>query len=212
MIIFIFAIEFAFAFIFAFNFLFFSFVFCDYVFENHFMTQNLKTLYNMHFIENVKILRCNWFIQIKKTQKTCYLRKHELQIKNKIKQKTKNLIKQQEKIRLIKKRTKKFTCKRCKYSIKFNNNIKLHEHIRIRQTKKSKFVQQFVEYMISFFISFVLSFRSIIFLFSTSSKFLFFSIFISEILFERLENVLSKSLIIFFSKFLSIATSRKSIF
>ena len=125
-------------FIFAFDFLFFSFVFCDHVFENHSMTQNLKTLYNMYLIENVKSLRYNWFIQIKKTQKTYHLRKHELQMKSKIKQKTKKLIKQQKKIRLIKKRIEKYICRRCKNNTKFDNNIKFHEHIRIRHAKKSK--------------------------------------------------------------------------
>ena len=88
---------FIFAFIFAFDFLFFSFAFCDHVFENHFMTQNFKTFYNMHLNENVKILKCNWYVQIKKTQKIYHLRKHELQMKNKIKQKTKKLLKQQKK-------------------------------------------------------------------------------------------------------------------
>ena len=48
-----------FAIIFAFDFLSFSFVLCDHVEKNHSMTQNLKTLYNMHLIENAKTLRCN---------------------------------------------------------------------------------------------------------------------------------------------------------
>ena len=207
---------FIFAIIFEFEFLFFSFVFCDHVFENHFMTQNFKTLYNMHLIENVKILRYNWFIQIKKTQKTYHLRKHELQMKNKIKQKTKKLLKQQKEIRLIKKRIEKYTCKRCKHSIKFDNNIKFHEHICNRHAKKSKqSVQQFVEFVVLFFIFFVSSFESIIFSSFSSSKFLFFSMFALKVVRERSKNVSSKLIIelsIISSKFLSNATSKKSIF
>ena len=80
----------------------------------------------------MQLIRAN-----QKNTKTYHLRKHELQMKNKIKQKMKNLLKQQKKIRLIKKRAKKFTCKRCK-TTKFDNNIKFHEHIRIRHAKKSK--------------------------------------------------------------------------
>ena len=203
-----------FAFIFAFDFLFFSFALCDHVFENHFITQNFKTLYSMHLIENVKTLRCNWFIQIKKAQKSYHLRKHELQMKSKIKQKAKKLMKQQKKTRLIKKRTKEFTCKRCK-TTKFDNNIKFHEHIRIRHAKKSKFVSsqsivssafesKFFTFSQSIISSSVSSFRSIIFSSFVSSKFLSFSIFASEIVRERSESVSSI--------FLSIATSRKSIF
>ena len=149
----------------------------------------------------MQLIRAN-----QKNTKTYHLRKHELQMKNKIKQKTKKLMKQ-KKIRLIKKRTKKYTCKRCKYTIKFDNNIKLHEHIRIRHAKKSKFVQQFVVVSFVFesiiFSFFVSSFRSIIFSSFSSSKFLFFSMFTSEIVRERSKNVLFIS---------SIATSRKSIF
>ena len=138
-------ITFIFAIIFASDFLSFSFVFCDHVSENHFMTHDFKTLYSMHLIENIKILRCNWFTQTKKAQENYHLRKHELKIKNKLKEKMKQLTKQKKKTRLIKKRTKKYTCRRCK-TIKFDNNIKLHEHIRIRHVKKSKskFAQQFV--------------------------------------------------------------------
>ena len=89
------------------------------------------------------------------------------------------MTKQKKKIRLIQKQIKKYTYKRCKYSIEFDNNIKFYKHIRICHVKKSKskFVQQFFEHVILFFISFVSSFRSIIFLFFLSSNFLFFAIF-----------------------------------
>ena len=58
---FIFAIKFVFASISfsTFDLLFFSFVLCDHVSENHFMTRDFKTLYSMHLIENAKILRCS---------------------------------------------------------------------------------------------------------------------------------------------------------
>ena len=199
-----------FAFIFAFDFLSFSFVLCDHVFDDHSMTQNFKTFYNMYLIENAKTLRCNWYVQTKRTQKIYHVRKHELIMKSKIKQKAKKLLKQQKKARLIKKRVEKYTCRRCK-TIKFDNNIKFHEHIRIRHAKKSKstFVQQFVEFVVSFafesiiFSFFVSSSRSIIFSSFSSSKFLFFSMFTSEIVRERSKNVLFIS---------SIATSKKSIF
>ena len=197
-----------------FDFLFFSFVLCDHVSDDHSMTQNLKTLYSMHLIENVKILRCNWFTQIKKAQETYHLRKHELQMKSKIKQKTKKLLKQQKEIRLIKKRIEKYTCKRCKHSIKFDNNIKFHEHIRIRHAKKSKSV--FSQSIVSFFTfsqSIIFSFsvsssRSIIFSSSTSSKLLSLSMLALEIVRERSK---STSFFEISSDFSSIATSRKSI-
>ncbi|KAG7009635.1 hypothetical protein G7Y79_00002g007500 [Physcia stellaris] len=57
-------------------------------------------------------------------------------MKSKIKQKTKKLLKQQKEARLIKKRTEEYTCRRCK--VKFDSNIKLHEHIRTRHAKKPK--------------------------------------------------------------------------
>ena len=193
--------------IFAFDFLSFSFALCDHVFDDHSMTQNLKTLYSMHLIENVKILRCNWFTQAKRTQKNYHLRKHELKIKNKLKEKMKQLTKQKEKTRLIKKRIEKYTCRRCKHSIKFDNNIKFHEHIRIRHAKKSKtivsFFLQISKSIVLFFIFFVSSFHSITSSSVTSSKFLLFSMLASEIVRERSENV---------SFFSSIETSKKSIF
>ena len=191
-----------------FDFLFFSFAFCDYVEKNHSMTQNLKTLYNIHLIENIKTLKCNWFIQTKKTQKNYHLRKHKLKIKNKLKEKMKQLTKQKKKIRLIKKRTEKYTCKRCK-TIKFDNNIKLHEHIRIRHAKKSKFVSsQSIVSSFTFFQSinfsfFVSLFRSIDFSFFSLSKL----IVASSIIFIFLKFSFEISL-----DFSSIVTSRKSIF
>ena len=205
---FIFAITFEFVATFisfsTFDFLSFSSVLCDHVSEDHFMTQNLKTLYSMHLIENAKILRCNWYVQIKKTQENYHLRKHELQMKNKIKQKTKKLLKQQKKVRLIKKRIEKYTCRRCKHSIKFDNNIKFHEHIRIRHAKKSKSVSS--QSIVSSFTSS----RSITFSFFVSSS---QSIFSSS---STSSKLIVESLTTFFfeisSDFSSIATSKKSIF
>ena len=104
----------------------------------------------------------------------------------------KQLTKQKKKTRITTKRIEKYTCRRCK-TIKFDNNIKFHEHIRTRHAKKSKFVSQ--QSMSSIFS--VSSSRSIIFSFSVSSK------------------LIVMSLITFFfeiaSEFLSIATSKKSI-
>ena len=204
----IFSANFAsFIFEFASDFLFWSFFFCICISSNESITYDFRFLYEQHQKNQIN-QKCVWFIQVKKIQEKYLVRKHELQMKNKIKQKAKKLLKQQKKTRLIKKRAKEFTCKRCKHSIKFDNNIKLHEHIRIRHAKKSKFVQQSVEHVISFSISFVSSSRSIIFSFfsssSTSSKVLFFSMLASEIVRERSENVSSN--------FSSIATSKKSIF
>ena len=161
-------------------------------------------MYHEHMNSILSIVqKCNWFVQTKKIQKEYLVRKHELQMKNKIKQKAKKLIKQQKKTRLVKKRIEKYICRRCKNNTKFDNNIKFHEHIRIRHAKKSKSAQQFVEHVISSFISSVSSFRSIIFSTFTSSKFLFFSMFASEIVRERSKNI---------SFISSIATSKKSIF
>ena len=198
-----------FAIISTFDFLSFSSALCDHVSDDHSMTQNLKTLYSMHLIENVKTLRCNWYVQTKKTQKIYHVRKHELIMKSKIKQKAKKLLKQQKEIRLIKKRIEEYTCKRCKHSIKFDNNIKLHEHIRTRHAKKSKSVQQFVVSFVSrsiIFSSSASSFQSIVESSTTSfisSKFLSLSMLASEIVRERSKSV--------FSDFSSIETSKKSI-
>ena len=195
------------AIIFESDFLSFSFALCDHVSEDHLMTQNLKYIYSMHLNENAKILRCNWFVQIKKTQEIYHVRKHELTMKSKIKQKAKKLLKQQKAIRLIKKRTEEYTCRRCKNSTKFDSNIKLHEHIRTRHAKKSKsVVSQISESKsISFVSSSSSSFQSIIESSATlfvSSKLLSLSMLASEIVRERSESV---------SFFSSIATSRKSI-
>ena len=126
-----------------------------------------------------------------------------------ISKKNETIDKKNKKIRLIKKQTKKYICKRCKYSIKFDNNIKLYEYIRIRHAKKSKtIVSFFAQISKSKFISqqlifsSFLSFESIIFSFF-SSKLLFFSMFALKIVRKFSKNVL------FFS---SIATSKKLIF
>ena len=193
----------------------FSSALCDHVSEDHFMTQDLKTLYNMHLIENAKTLRCNWFTQAKRTQESYHLRKHELKIKNKFKKKMKQLTKQKKKVRLVKKRAKKYTCRRCK--IKFDSNIKLHEHIRIRHAKKSKPASlQFVVSSSSESKSSSSS-ESVIFS-SFSSKSLSLAISTPEIVRERSESVSSKSVTEssvtsseFSSVFSSIETSKKSI-
>ena len=182
-----------FIFEFVFDFLSFSSAFCDHVFEDHFMTQDFTTLYNMHLNENAKVLRCNWYVQIKKTQEIYHLRKHEMKMKSKIKQKAKKLLKQQQEIRLIKKEIEKYTCKRCK-TTKFDNNIKFHEHIRTRHAKKSKTIVSFFAQVSESSVS---SFQSIISSSSTSSK-----------LVIKSSTIFSK----FSSKSLSIETSRKSIF
>ena len=90
------------------------------------------------------------------------MRKHESKIKNKFKQKAKKLTKQKREIRITTKRIKKYTCKRCK-TIKFDNNIKFYEHIRIRHAKKSKtivlFFLQISKSIVFFFRYFIRSFR-----------------------------------------------------
>ena len=190
----------------SFDILFWSSLLCICLDANDSRTQNFRILYHEHTNSNfTSVSRCSWFTQTKRTQENYLMRKHELQMKSKIKQKAKKLLKQQKEVRLIKKRVEKYICRRCKNkTIKFDNNIKLHEHIRIRHVKKSKStsVQQFVEFVVSFFISFVSSSRSIIFSFFTSSKFISFSMFASEIVRERSESISSIS---------SAVTSRKSI-
>ncbi|KAG7005111.1 hypothetical protein G7Y79_00021g049780 [Physcia stellaris] len=121
----------------------FSPALCDHVPEGHPMTQDLKTLYSMHLNGDVKALRCSWYVQAKKAQETYHLRKHELQMKSKVKQEAKELLKQQEEARLAKKRAEGYTCRRCK-TAKFDSNTKLHEHIRTRHAKKPKPAQQSV--------------------------------------------------------------------
>ena len=172
-----------------FSFFFWSFLFYICLFVDDSKTQNFRSLYHEHTNSNlINVSKCNWFIQTKKIQKKYFVRKHELKIKHNFKQKTKKSLKQKEKIRITTKRIKKYTCKRCKHSIKFDNNIKFHEHIRIRHAKKSK-----SQSIVSFFTSF----DSIMFLFFVSSK------------------LIIQSLITFFSKLSfisSIATLKKSIF
>ncbi|KAG7008141.1 hypothetical protein G7Y79_00007g022660 [Physcia stellaris] len=116
----------------------FSSALCDHVPEGHPMTQDLKTLYSMHLTGDAKALRCSWFTQAKRAQESYHLRKHELEVKNKLKEEMKQLTKQKKKARLAKKRAEGFTCRRCKHSAKFDSNTKLHEHIRTRHAKKSK--------------------------------------------------------------------------
>ena len=194
---------------FAFVIFFWSFLFCICLDANDSRTQNSRSLYHEHTNSNfTNVSRCNWFTQAKRTQESYHLRKHELKIKNKLKKKMKQLTKQKKKARLIKKRVEKYTCKRCK--IKFDSNIKFHEHIRIRHAKKSKTVVSFFaqnseskfaskQSMFSFFSSF----QSIISSLSTSSKLVVESSTIS---------ISSKLSFEIASEFLSIETSKKSIF
>ena len=178
-------------------------------------TQDLRTLYHEHTNSNfISVSRCSWFTQAKKAQENYLMRKHELQMKNKVKQKAKKLLKQQKEVRLIKKRVEEYTCRRCKNSTKFDSNIKLHEHIRTRHAKKSKSVISS-----AFESKSSTSSRSVIFSSFTSSKLLSLSMFASEIVRERSESTSSTSskLIVMSlatssSEFSSIATSRKSIF
>ncbi|KAG6988566.1 hypothetical protein G7Y79_00071g097370 [Physcia stellaris] len=122
----------------------FSSALCDHVPDGHPMTQDLKTLYSMHLTGNAKALRCSWYVQAKRAQETYHARKHELAMRSKIKQEAKKLLKQQEEVRLAKKRAEEYTCRRCKHSAKFDSNTKLHEHIRTRHAKKPKPAQQSV--------------------------------------------------------------------
>ena len=188
----------------SFAFLFWSFflcicIFANDIFTNQSITQNFRFLYEQHQ-QNQISQKCAWFVQTKRAQENYLMWKHESKIKNKLKQKAKKLMKQQKKIRLVKKRTKKYTCRRCK-TIKFDNNIKFHEHIRIRHVKKSKtvvsFFLQISKSIVSFSTFSVSSFESIIFSSLASSKLIVESLI--EFSFE------------ISSEFLSIATSKKSI-
>ena len=76
----------------------------------------------------------------KKNAKKLFNAKTRIENQKQIQTKNKKIDKTKKKIRITTKRIEKYTCKRCKHSIKFDNNIKLHEHIRIRHAKKSKFV------------------------------------------------------------------------
>ncbi|KAG6985334.1 hypothetical protein G7Y79_00107g101530 [Physcia stellaris] len=120
----------------------FSSALCDHVPDGHPMTQDLKTLYSMHLTGDAKALRCSWFTQAKRAQESYHLRKHELEVKNKLKEEMKQLTKQKEEARLAKKRAEGYTCRRCK--TKFDSNTKLHEHIRTRHAKKPKLAEQSV--------------------------------------------------------------------
>ena len=179
---------------------------CICLFANDSRTQNLRSLYHEHMNSSlIHVSRCSWYQQTKRAQESYHLRKHELEIKHKLKQKAKKLTKQKKKIRIAAKRTEEYTCRRCKNNTKFDSNIKLHEHIRTRHVKKSKSVVS-LSTQISKSISStssVSSSRSIIFSSLTSSKLLSLSISTSEVVRELSESVSSD--------FTSIATSRKSI-
>ena len=66
------------------------------------------------------------------------MRKHELEVKHKLKQEAKELTKQKEEARIAAKRAEGYTCRRCRNSTKFDSNTKLHKHIRTRHAKKPK--------------------------------------------------------------------------
>ena len=172
------------------------------IFANESITQNFRCLYEQHQ-QNQISQKCAWFVQAKRAQKNYLMRKHESKIKNKLKEKMKQLTKQKKKARLIKKRAEEYTCKRCKHSIKFDNNIKFHEHIRTRHAKKSKFASS--QSIVSFFTSS----QSMIFSFSVSSSQSIISSFFAS------SKLIIKSLATSFSEissdFSSAATSRKSI-
>ena len=120
----------------------------------------------------------------------------------------KKMKKRQKKKRLINKRKKKYTCKRYKNKIKFDSNIKFHEHIRERHAKKLKtivistfesfiFISIFVKNIISIIL--FISFSPFISLVSYS-----IALFISPTtLSQKTLNVLRMSL---------SSTSKKSIF
>ncbi|KAG6991335.1 hypothetical protein G7Y79_00053g088180 [Physcia stellaris] len=113
-------------------------------------TQDLRTLYHEHTNSSLtSVSRCSWFTQAKRAQERYLVRKHELQMKSKVKQEAKELLKQQEEARLAKKRAEGYTCRRCKNSTKFDSNTKLHEHIRTRHAKKPKPAQQPAESVVS---------------------------------------------------------------
>ena len=196
-IIFAIIFEFVLAFIFIsskFDFLFWSSLLCICLFANDSRTQNLRSLYHEHTSSSLNhVSRCSWYQQAKRTQENYHLRKHELKIKNKLKKKMKQLTKQKKKVRITTKRIEEYTCRRCKHSIKFDSNIKFHEHICTRHVKK---LMSVVSLSAQISESFVSSFQSIIFSSFSSSKLIVES------------SVISSE---FSSEFLSIETSRKSI-
>ena len=122
----------------------FSPALCDHVSEGHPLTQDLKKLLSMHLNGNAKALRCSWYVQAKKAQESYHARKHELEMKSKLKKKIKELTKQKKEARLAQKRAEGYTCRRRKMA-KFDSNTKLHEHIRNRHAKKPKPAQQSAE-------------------------------------------------------------------
>ncbi|KAG7004332.1 hypothetical protein G7Y79_00026g059160 [Physcia stellaris] len=90
-------------------------------------------------------------------------RRHELEMKSKLKKEMKELAvlkaqksleiesvktEQKEEARLAQKRAEGYTCRRCKMA-KFDSNTKLHEHIRNRHAKKPKPAQQSAELVAS---------------------------------------------------------------
>ena len=174
---------------------------CICLFANDSRTQDLRSLYHEHTSSSLNhVSRCSWYQQAKRAQESYHLRKHELRMKSKIKQKAKKLLKQENEIRIAAKRAEEYTCRRCKHSIRFDSNIKLHEHIRTRHAKKSKSAQQSVESVFSPSTSPVSSSQSIISSLSTSPKLIVKSLATSsEFSFE----IASESS--------SIATSRKPI-
>ncbi|KAG6995855.1 hypothetical protein G7Y79_00041g078070 [Physcia stellaris] len=101
--------------------------------------QDLRSLYHEHTNSSLtSVSRCSWFTQAKRAQESYHLRKHELEVKSKLKQEAKELAKQKEEARIAQKRAEGYTCRRCKHSAKFDSNTKLHEHIRTRHAKKPK--------------------------------------------------------------------------
>ena len=75
------------------------------------------------------------FEQYTQQEKAYKLQQRQVEEKTRItKKKTKAKI--EEKTRIAKKKTKTFACRRC--FEKYFNNIKLHEHVRIKHCKKSK--------------------------------------------------------------------------
>ncbi|KAG7005483.1 hypothetical protein G7Y79_00019g046630 [Physcia stellaris] len=125
----------------------------------------------------------------------------------------KQLTKQKKKARLIKKRTEEYTCRRCKHSVKFDSNIKLHEHIRTRHAKKPKISVQVSESKSTSPASSSSVSSSLI-----SSKLLSLAVSTPEIVRERSESLSSKSVVEspatfseFSSDFSSVATPKKPI-
>ncbi|KAG7001421.1 hypothetical protein G7Y79_00032g067740 [Physcia stellaris] len=115
---------------------------------NESITQDLRCLYEQHQ-QGQTSQKCSWFVQAKRAQESYLLRKHESEVKSKLKQEAKELAKQKEEARIAQKRAEGYTCRRCKHSAKFDSNTKLHEHIRTRHAKKPKPAQQSVEHVAS---------------------------------------------------------------